>query len=109
MKRNIIIAALAAAATLSISAGSAQASGCGYYALGGAFHNLNSAYNRAGNIDASVYDLDRSNSPNAGKGYYAVALGPVSRWRAKDYRRQFKRNGVRGAYVKRMCFYGGRL
>ncbi len=109
MKTGILKATLVAATFMSMSAGAAQASGCGWYALGGAFQNLNSAYNRAGNLDASVFDLDQSNSPNAGKGYYAVALGPVSKRQARGYRSEFRSNGVRGAYIKKMCFYGGRL
>ena len=109
MKTKILGLAIGAMTLAGLAATPAAASGCGYYALGGAFKNLNSAYNRAGDIDASVYDLDNSNSPNAGKGFYVVALGPVSRGRANQYKREFRSNGVRGAYIKRMCFYGGRL
>ena len=103
--------AMAAAFGLLLTSGAttAHASGCGWYAIGGAFQNRNSAYNQAGNLDASVYDLDDSDSPNAGKGFYVVALGPVRKRQANRYRREFRQNGVRGAYVKQMCFYGSRL
>ncbi|MBO0903188.1 SPOR domain-containing protein [Jiella sonneratiae] len=104
------IASIAAAVALVATTGSlAHASGCGWYAIGGAFQSRNAAYNHAGDLDASVYNLDDSNSPNAGKGFYAVAIGPVSKRQANQYRRQFQSNGVKSAYVKNMCFYGPRL
>ncbi|MCE7028816.1 SPOR domain-containing protein [Jiella avicenniae] len=108
MSRSLISVCVALA-LLPASASLAHASGCGWYAIGGAFKSRNSAYNQAGNLDASVYDLDDSNSPNAGKGFYVVALGPVRRSEANEYRREFRQNGVGSAYVKKMCFYGSPL
>lgn len=109
MTIKTLIKTAAVVALLAVGTHSASANGCGWYALGGAFQNLNLAYNHAGDLDASVYDLDQSNSPNAGKGYYAVALKGGSKWRAREYRNEFRRNGVRSAYIKNMCFYGPRL
>lgn len=106
---KMFVAAAALAAVMAADVTAAHASGCGWYAIGGAFQSRNSAYNQAGDLDASVYDLDDSDSPNAGKGFYVVALGPVRRSQANEYRRQFRQNGVRSAYVKKMCFYGSRL
>lgn len=109
MTRMLALAAAFAALVTTGAPTPAHASGCGWYALGGAFQSRRAAYNQAGDLDASVYDLDDSDSPNAGKGFYVVALGPVRRSQADQYRREFRRNGVRSAYVKQMCFYGPRL
>ena len=109
MVGKMIVAAAVLAGIVTADMSTAHASGCGWYAIGGAFKSRNSAYNQAGDLDASVYDLDDSDSPNAGKGFYVVALGPVRRSQANEYRRQFRRGGVRSAYVKKMCFYGPRL
>ena len=109
MMGKMIGAAAVLAVVIAADASPANASGCGWYAIGGAFKSRNSAYNQAGDLDASVFDLDESDSPNAGRGFYVVALGPVRRSQANEYRRQFRQNGVKSAYVKNMCFYGPRL
>ncbi len=106
---KMVGAAAVLAVALAADVSPAEASGCGWYAIGGAFKSRNSAYNQAGNLDASVYDLDDSDSPNAGKGFYVVALGPVRRSQANRYRQEFRQNGVASAYVKKMCFYGPQL
>ncbi|WP_167591866.1 SPOR domain-containing protein [Jiella endophytica] len=109
MTGKMLACAMVFAMGLTATATTAEASGCGWYAIGGAFKSRNSAYNQAGNLDASVYDLDDSDSPNAGKGFYVVALGPVRKSQANRYRQEFRQNGVSSAYVKKMCFYGPRL
>ena len=52
-----------------------------------------------------VFDVDASNSPNAGQGWYAVGFGPTNRASANSARRDYRASGVRGAYVANRCFY----
>lgn len=79
---------------------------CGNYVLGGAFQSKRNAHKLANKIDGFVWDLDGSDSPNAGKGFWVVADGPFSISRAKRMVRNWKRNGAGGAYYKYMCFTG---
>lgn len=79
---------------------------CGYWAFAGAFQNYSNAVRRANNYGGNVLDLDRSNSPNAGKGYHVVAKGPYqSKHRANRAARNYRSYGVSGAYAAHRCFY----
>lgn len=79
---------------------------CGYWAFAGAFQSYRNAQRRANNYGGNVLDLDRSNSPNAGKGYHVVAKGPFnSKRRANRSARNYRADGVSGAYAAHRCFY----
>jgi len=89
--------------TVPASAGSQV---CGNYVIGLASKNWNTANKIAKKVGGFVWDLDLSNSPNAGKGFWVVADGPFSVSRAKRMVREWKNNGASGAYRKNMCFTG---
>lgn len=99
-------AALMFTAIAQIPSASAGDQICGTWAFGGAFQNYNNAIRQANKIGANVLDLDRSNSPNAGKGYWVVAKGPYSRSYARSVARNWRSWGVRGAYAANRCFIG---
>ena len=102
---RLAIAAAVVAGTFAVS-NAAQAQGCGWYAFAGAFQSYRSAQRQANRVGGYVLDIDNSDSPNAGRGMYAVAAGPTSRSGANAQRRRFQRNGVGSAYVANRCFYG---
>lgn len=100
---TLVSAALLAGATFSTAA---SAQGCGWYAFAGAYQSYGRAQRQANRVGGYVVNVDNSNSPNAGRGFYAVASGPTSRSGANGARRRFQRNGVGSAYVANRCFYG---
>ncbi|MEM8750865.1 MAG: hypothetical protein AAGF28_11215 [Pseudomonadota bacterium] len=102
-----VLAATVALSTIAFTApmASAQSGPCGFYAFAGAFQNYNNAIRRARNVGGNVWDLDASDSPNAGKGFFVVAQGPGSRSQAQRWARQYRSYGVSGAYVARRCMY----
>lgn len=109
---KIVFATLLAAATVggamstSLQTVHASEGNCGYWAFAGAFQSRRSADRRARQVGGAVYDLDQSDSPNAGKGFWVVAYGPGPRNWANQRKRDFQRNGVRGAYVAARCIWG---
>ena len=104
MFRIAILSAALAAGSLFSTAASAQ--GCGWYAFAGAYQSYGRAQRQANRVGGYVVNVDNSNSPNAGRGFFAVAAGPTSRSGANSARRRFQRNGVGSAYVANRCFYG---
>ncbi|MEL6946927.1 MAG: hypothetical protein AAFO73_04765 [Pseudomonadota bacterium] len=102
------LAAAALAAVTLANAAPAEAGGhsqCGYYAFGGAYQNYSNAKAQAVRLGAAIRDLDRSNSPNAGQGYWVVSYGPVNRWAAKSAANNWRWQGVHDAYVAKRCFF----
>lgn len=89
-----------------VSGAFASEGACGYYAFAGAFSSRRSARNRARRVGGQVFDLDASDSPNAGSGLWVVGRGPGGRGWANRQKRKFQRRGVRDAYVAARCMYG---
>ena len=106
--RTLLIA-VASALVLStghtVPAAASDGGDCGWYAFAGAFQNRGNARRRANRVGGEVRDLDSSDSPNAGKGFWVVAYPAVDRRDALRAVRRYKRNGVSGAYAKTLCFY----
>ncbi|MEE9313724.1 MAG: hypothetical protein V3V02_03665 [Rhizobiaceae bacterium] len=88
-----------------IKSASASEGVCGYYAFAGAFHSYRSAKRRANRVGGQVFNLDDSDSPNAGTGLWVVGAGPGPRRWANQRKRRFRRNGVRDAYIASRCMY----
>ena len=104
--KTIIAAAVVATSFSAIAPAQASDEFCGYWAFAGAYQNYNNARRQANRFGGDVLDLDRSNSPNAGQGFHVVAKGPYnSRSRANRRAREYRRDGVRGAYAAHRCFY----
>ncbi len=103
---TLLAASLGAAGALTSTPATAGSQVCGYWAFGGAFQVRRNAIRRARRVRAHVFDLDRSDSPNAGKGYWVVTQGPDSRSWARRKARKWRRMGVPGAYAARRCFTG---
>ena len=101
---RVLLATAVVAASLSLMPGAAQA-GCGWYAFAGAFKSYRSAQRQANRLGGAVLDVDASNSPNAGRGFYAVGFGPTNWAQADSVKRNYRASGVRGAYVAKRCFY----
>ena len=78
---------------------------CGFYAFAGAFSTRRAAQRQANRVGGQVFDLDASDSPNAGKGLWVVGAGPGSKYWANQRKRDFRRNGARSAYVASRCMY----
>lgn len=112
MKNTQLIKTIAATALLVGTLGamtipaSAGSQVCGNYVIGGASKNWNTANKIAKKVGGNVWDLDKSNSPNAGKGFWVVADGPFISSEAKKRVRRWKKKGAKGAYRKNMCFTG---
>ena len=110
MKITSTIAAIAVA--LSLGAGVAipkahasDGSDCGYFVFVGAFKSYSSAARKARRVGGEVYDLDYSDSPSAGRGFYAVTVGSSgSRRTAEKMARGARYDGDRDAYVAFRCF-----
>ena len=100
------LAAALAGALMSATPAKAGDYICGHYAFGGAFQNYNNAIRQANNINGMVLDLGRSNSPNAGKGYWVVAKGPFRKHKANNWASTWRSWGVNGAYRAYRCFNG---
>lgn len=105
--KSLLIATTFAGAVFS-SAQTAQASdgNCGWWAFAGAFQSRSAARRQANRVGGQVYDLDQSDSPNAGKGFWVVAHGPGGRNWANQKKRQFRNRGVGGAYIASRCIWG---
>lgn len=107
------VSAMAAPGTTRLSAVSAPADGkilrvdqgCGDYAFAGAFSNRSLAVRQASRHGGQVYDLDQSDSANAGRGLWVVARAASSPRQAAAFARQYRQQGVRGAYSGFRCFY----
>jgi hypothetical protein len=80
---------------------------CGWFAFAGAYSSRSVARREARNLDLDFYDLDESDSPNAGEGLWVVAAGPYDSGRAarREARRLEREEYVDGAYAGRRCFY----
>lgn len=80
---------------------------CGYFAFAGAYSSERAARREARRLDIDYYNLDESDSPNAGEGLFVVASGPFDR--ASQARREARRlnrePGVDGAYAGDRCFF----
>ena len=104
--KKIIVAAIFATSLSQVAPAKASDEICGYWAFAGAFQNYHNAKARAIEYGGTVLDLDRSNSPNAGQGFHVVAKGPfASKTTAKRRARDYRHNGVNGAYASHRCFY----
>ena len=101
--RSFLAAAIVAASFAAVP--TAAEAACGWYAFAGAFKSYRSAQQRANRVGGRVFDVDASNSPNAGQGWYAVGFGPTNRASANSVRRDYRASGVRGAYVANRCSY----
>ncbi|MER0239789.1 SPOR domain-containing protein [Fulvimarina sp. MAC8] len=104
LKHWIFAAALGSAAF--VATPSHAADSCGYFAFAGAFSSFNAANRRANQVGGSAWGLDSSDSPNAGRGMWVVAIGPGSRGDANRWRNQYRSRGIGDAYVAYRCFYG---
>jgi len=104
--KTIIAAAIAATTLTSAAPAFASDAICGTYVFAGAYQVKSNAYVQANRVGATVLDLDRSNSPNAGKGYWVVAEGPLRPSAARQLAHQWRNwNGVHDAYTAHRCFY----
>lgn len=103
---RLVMAALLAAPLIAVGPAHAGSEICGSWAFGGAFKNYNSAVRRANRLGGNVLDLDKSDSPNAGKGFWVVGKGPGSAAQARRWARNWKNRGISGAYSSYRCFIG---
>ena len=94
------------AATLSYTTHARAADSCGWFAFAAATKSYASAERQANRLGGAVWSVDASNSPNAGKGFWTVALGPGSKSQARYWRNQYRARGAKGAYIGNRCFYG---
>ncbi|MFD0915523.1 SPOR domain-containing protein [Pseudahrensia aquimaris] len=95
-----------AVAIMAASANQAHAqAACGWYAFAMATKSERAAVRMANRVGGRVFDVDASNSPNAGQGWWTVARGPSSKSRANRARRDLRARGARGAYIGHRCFY----
>ena len=80
---------------------------CGWFAFAGAYSSRSVARREARALDLDFYDLDESDSPNAGEGLWVVAAGPYTSSRAarREARRLEREEDIDGAYASRRCFY----
>jgi hypothetical protein len=80
---------------------------CGWFAFAGAYSSRSVARREARQLDLDFYDLDESDSGNAGEGLWVVASGPFAR--ASQARREVRRlerdEDVEDAYASQRCFY----
>ena len=107
MLRTMFTAAFVATVLSGITAVRASDGGgdsCGWFAFAGSFQNARLARRQANRLSAWTWDVDASNSANAGEGWWAVGVGPTSRAQAKRERRRLQRRGV-NSYVAKRCFY----
>lgn len=119
MKLRTLFTALplpfALALTLGLGAGAApatagdgpgRASECAYFVFAGAYRSYRRAASQAAWTGGEVRDLDASNSPNAGRGFYVITRGQ-SRDRAIAERllRRHRHELPRDAYVAHRCFH----
>ena len=111
MKILSTLTAAALALGLSATTGAPARAGdgygdCGYFVFAGAYQNYRNAARQADRWSGTIHDLDRSDSPNAGRGFYVVTLGQWhSKRRAKSVAWNARHNGVDGAYAAYRCFY----
>ncbi|MEM9732666.1 MAG: hypothetical protein AAF903_04155 [Pseudomonadota bacterium] len=108
MITGIALAAMTAAFLNTTTPAPVEASegNCGFYAFAGAYQSRRNADRQARRVGGQVYDLDQSDSPNAGKGFWVVGIGPGPRGWANQRRREFRSRGARGAYVAARCIWG---
>ena len=103
------VAAALALGTLTaatLASAPAQASTCGWFAFAGAFQNYGNAQRQANRLGGGIWNVDNSDSPNAGRGFWAVGTYHAgSKRRARESRNYFRRNGVPSAYIGQRCFY----
>lgn len=80
---------------------------CGWFAFAGAYSSKSTARREARDLDLDYYDLDESDSPNAGEGFWVVASGPFTTGRKarNEAKRLRVEEDVEGAYAKQICFY----
>lgn len=103
--KTIIAAAIAATTLTNAAPALAGDAICGTYVFAGAYQVKSNAHRQANHVGGTVLDLDRSNSPNAGKGYWVVAQGPLKPYAARQVRNQWQNWGVHDAYTAKRCFY----
>lgn len=101
-----ILLAVLVAATASTALPTPAEAACGWYAFAGAYKSRRAAQRQARRLNGIVFDVDASDSPNAGQGWYAVGFGPTDWAQADTIKRNYRADGVRGAYAARRCFYG---
>lgn len=79
---------------------------CAHFVFAGAYRSYGNAQRQANRWSGRIHDLDRSDSPNAGRGLFVVTLGDwSSRSRARSVAWNARNNGVEGAYAAYRCFY----
>lgn len=103
--KTVIAAGAFAVATSAIQPAKA-ADSCGWFAFAMATKSSSAAHRAASRFGGNVWNVDYSNSPNAGQGWYTVALGPGSKSSARKWRNRYKSRGARRAYIGNRCFYG---
>jgi len=103
--KTIIAAAIAATTLTSAAPALAGDAVCGTYVFAGAYQVKSNANVQANRVGGTVLDLDRSNSPNAGQGYWVVAQGPLNPNAARNLAYQWQNWGVHDAYAAQRCFY----
>ena len=101
-----LFAAAIAVFALSYTTNAHSADSCGWFAFAAATKSYNSAQNQANRFGGNVWSVDHSNSPNAGKGFWTVAMGPGSKSQANNWKRTYRARGAKGAYIGNRCFYG---
>ena len=106
--KNTFVAALIATAAASANFTTAQASDefCGYWAFAGAFQNPGNAHRRA---IATAVQFSILTAPTAQTQDRDITLLPKvrisSKSRANRRAREYRQDGVRGAYAAHRCFY----
>ena len=108
MRTIVLTAVLASAMTVAftpIPAAQASDGVCGWYAFAMATKNRRAANKAARKYGGQVYDVDESDSPNAGQGWWTVARGPGSKRWANQRRNEYRSRGASGAYVASRCMY----
>ena len=105
MNLKLAAAALCVCALSQVQTAKA-ADSCGWFAFAMATKSYNSAERKANQIGGNVWSVDHSNSPNAGKGFWTVAMGPGSKTQANRWKNQYRSRGASGAYIGNRCFYG---
>jgi hypothetical protein len=105
--RRLISGLAAVAVLLTVPTVAVAEDVCGWFAFAGAYSSKSVARREARSLDIDYYDLDESDSDNAGEGLWVVASGPFDR--ASQARREARRlqreEDVDGAYASERCFY----
>jgi len=98
---RLVVVATLASTGLWLSDSASAAGTCGWYAIAGCFKNKGSADSRARAL-GDAYTVKTSNISNFANGWYCAVDGPYrNKQEANVMRKQFRRDGVGDAYVKK--------